>query len=398
MEGTDYLEKYSFSTPYYKTLVLTPKGIVSRTSNINYTPYQVYVLKGRLLDFLNKHYGSTVDIIPMSIRDGFKMRLNFYVSDGSKTFKIEAKIFKEIEQLIEFVTGSEPLLALAYKPKNRYEKLILPFTKLDPRLKPVYKNGKVYVQADEVQNYVEVINQLNVDLVTLLEDYYRRGVIFLTNDNLLDKWELDRLNDTSAKPWVSSPGFTRDTSPTRLFYPDWTDKRVTNYYYDMVGFLNSRIKGEKKIFLYLGGNSVRRHYLSLELNTFLSRSDLLAKQPTNQRFVRKDITYYFSNDYLVAEVDNLEQAQNLATVVDKVKNISFGKVLTFKFSSTNPIQSYVKASNDLNLITAKNDSVNYVVDEPAKPHVLSILYRGKENHLQMKSKIRLKASSSLSKN
>ncbi len=363
MEGTDYLRKYSFSTPYYKTLVLDPKGVISRTSDINYTPYQVYVLKGRLLDFMNEHYGPTIDVIPMSIRDGFKMRLNFYVSDGSKTFKIEPKKFKEIEQLIEFITGSEPLLALAYKPKNKYEKMILPFMKFDPRLKPVYKNGKVYVQADETQNYVEVIDKLNTDLAKLFEDYYKRGVIFLTNDDLLDKWNLNQL----------------DRETPRLFYPEWIDKRITDYYHDMVGFLNSRILGERRIFLYLGGNSVRRHYLSIELNNFLNQPGM------------NDITYSFSSHYLIAEVDDLEQAQNLATIVDKVRSRSHGKVLTFKFSSAKRIQSYVKAGNDLKLITTKNDFVNYQVDEQAKPHVLSILYRGKENHLQVKSKIRFRA-------
>lgn len=219
---------------------------------------------------------------------------------------------------------------------------LISYVGIDDSLNPHIDEIGLHVEIGWIPQYTELYRLLSINLIEKLLEMYDDGCVIEPNETIKDKWLLVPQDDRKI-----------------IYAPIWRDTRITNNYGSMVNFLQTRILGIKTINFKLDTNETIRHYLI----------HLMNERNLSNNFI---MTKY----YLKIEIDDLYQAQLIATLIDYAIDKANGIV----------ILKHVKHQRDIEIYQMINDMINiphtfvsYRTDDVQRPYTASFLFDYKSN-------------------
>ena len=129
-------------------------------------------------------------------------------------------------------------------PKS-WVKHILPFVDVPKRYKPYIDDQGLLVTLTIEKEPHRIYEELTVYVMEQIERLYDDGVMIIRDQDLIKSWALEAINEKE-----------------NLYYPVWVDRRITDHYSGPVGFLRSRLQGDKTLSIDVGMSLSIRHNIS----------------------------------------------------------------------------------------------------------------------------------------
>lgn len=223
--------------------ILTPfTRTIGENGYNNYTPYQLFCLKSRLMPYLIQKYGDvsaqfiSVYEDPGSTLSGSFTTLSVHITRNSDPIPLSENNRKEIQTWVNYIAGSTPFYALILDYKiplyikgklidSLWLKSILPYLIIPDDINPFIENGKLHGTFAHLDDYNLGYNTLLDDLINQIEDMYLGGYIVSAESIAID-WELVPVSDDG-----------------KLYKPNWSDWNIP----DMVRFLERKILEEQEL-------------------------------------------------------------------------------------------------------------------------------------------------------
>lgn len=310
------------NTPYYNTIIEIPLTSCGNMSSSNYTPYNLFCLTTQIETFLAEKERSQV-INRITIEEDGKMAMKFVTYlQGEELEMAQAEMDK--------IVNNSPFFCVLYSARleNKYPaswvRNLLPFIEISGYYNPYVYEDRLYVNLALTNDYMKIYDSLYKNVQKQLKKRYKQGCI-LEAQSIVNDWSLYAIDIDES-----------------LFIPTWKDKRFAP---DITYFLHTRLYGDKIIKFKLPHSLPMMHNIALYLHR----------------------PFYFVSEiekpaYLFTEVENLQEAQEIADLVEEAMYSVIGQVYTKSFSS------YEKAEK-LN----KENSVIYLDYGRRKPYTLSVL-------------------------
>jgi hypothetical protein len=338
-------------TPYYRELgIYYPSGnIVTREESdntdgvepyvvgcqslpdANYGPYDLFVLRTKLLPQLQQlNKGYDIGFARFEVNNTMRMTIN--VLDGGEFVSLDkeqaAQIQRWIDEAIAFEREYSLLITsralIQYKGKqipSYWVASMLPYVVINDIYQPFYHKGAIYIMLNPDEDFNSQWSLLHEQVIKTLIELHQDGAIVChpeRDELVIDDWAL--------LPFNPSPAPEQDdlSQEALLYYPDWSDPRFAP---DQQLFIRERLAGEKRIRLAVKSN-VARHILTQELVQL--QEELPVCTPT---VCPPKLEYTFSRCCLEIECQNLDQAQKLADLVDRVNETAYGRIVSLVATS-----------------------------------------------------------------
>ena len=415
-------------TPYYRTTSGKSPIDIGQLQDFEYTPYQIYALKTRLLDFLADNYPEINVVVSFrSVLKNHLMKLYVYFTTEGKETKFSQSQSKSLTEFVKFVTGEEPYISLLYRPYKiisrnliipiRYSRMIIPYLKLDYSIRPFYRGGKILVDASNIINYVEVLSDMILDIKRKIVSFYRLGAISYINGPMIKQWNLKRIdkiyeNSSMILKEVNTLNTLSDigevigetntlsriqflAKPTRIggVDTDVTDEPVTTSTTEIIQgeIIQGREVGviplDSEISVVSDGlyvptwkdERITCYYQGL-VNFLQSRIDgdkklhlYVGSNNVTRHWVSKSMikltnNFYFDGNYFVVTVMNLDESRKISSMIDDIRSLSEGKVVVAISTRPSWIGYYTSAANSIN---PKYECISYRINDPDFPLAFS---------------------------
>jgi len=214
-------------TPFFNQIDENSTSILAQDEELiaNYTSYDLFCLKTRLLLFLKEDEMVQFKKVLLNNR----MVVTIKILDGS----IERNLTpNEKEQLKGYINEITEEIIISNGRKERsycllyyyntsinipeeYQQLILPYLEIETDTAKIkIRNSQVFASIPETynfKNYQEIYEELNIKIVTMLKNAYKEGYI-PCDQNFKGNWELVQVNKNTCKPNWNYPSFIPDKS------------------------------------------------------------------------------------------------------------------------------------------------------------------------------------------
>lgn len=318
-----------------------------------YTPYRIFVMETRLYPLIYKMFNFNIYICPKSVFNSKKNRMDVYlhITDILKnetvtltteqTEIIQNKIDEIVSKDIDYalIDINEFYKSLVTKYPMSWVRSVIEYTGLDDEYNPFIKEEGIYLTFNSNSNYKEDYYNVCNFLKNRIEEFYSKGVIVLSNiinsDNkkqLVKNWDLMAID--------------KEEKVKRIFQPDWKDLRFAE---NQVDFLIRKIEGDPYIHILLPDNLVKRHFI------FKSIKNL----------------FIVEGSYIKIKVDNIKEAQTVATLITSQISKSEGRIVTLSAFRMSEIYLFMEYANKFE----KDEYVNYSVSNNETPYMFSCLLK-----------------------
>ncbi len=266
--------------------------------DFNYTPYDLFCLRTKLLMAVPDILGYSIDIqLPSAEKDN-RMFVVVAITLGQEEVEISTSNRDKIRLLVEEYTSSDPksCLLFSWKASTRLDdgtpidsswvRSMLPYISIPGQYFPSVGNNGIYLNLKDVIDYVEVYNSLNMSIRDQIIVMHQNS--YMTKmGHIAENWGLISLDEDKT-----------------LFRATWVDLRFAK---STINFLLSRISGERRIRMPIRNSWVLRH------NIYVS---LFGKF--------KEISFDSTN--VLVSVDSLSEARQAASIIEYVQATSSGDV------------------------------------------------------------------------
>lgn len=299
----------------------------------------------------------------------------YHSSYGTVTIRLSDKPLKILGNIThDHVTANKPD-DLYYLPQSIYDRTtetvkqypkswfnkMLAYIDLDSRYNPFITEEGIWLSFNPKSNFQIAYNQTVEFILNNIDRYYQRGYIWAPNAwKFALNWKLERVDvqDRIA----------------RLWRPTWTDNRFAINPVDFLLHILNQKSETKTITFTLSDNLVRQHYIVKNL------------LDNNKEFL-------VDNDQIKVEVNDLDDTQDVASLIEQADNTANGKVALFvvpRLSWVLLIQDVLLAEN-----TKEDNIVVWTSTDIIEPYTVSVLIskqlEGKayQDYITEKVKIRL---------
>ncbi len=314
----------------------------------NYDNYTMLSLNSRLSTWIHKNWGENVYITfqgRKKAREQNKLYIIIRPMIGENYLEMTDSMINELQTAFGNINDFKSVLLYSDEQiildsgimiPRQWIRELLPYAYINPELNPYVDDLGLFVRIDNYPDFTEIMQKLSINLVEQLETMYMDGYVYNPPSEIIRKWSLNTHNIHKE-----------------VYYPSWTDNRITLTSGGKYNFIFDRINGKKTIDYFVGNDNVVKHTLSLMLDT-------------------KEITYV--GEYARVRVDNLEEAQKIASNVEYAKYIASGIVLIKYVTSMDDVKLY-KEIGSVNQNVLKYDSVAvYKSSDIQKPYLVSFLF------------------------
>lgn len=269
----------------------------------NFIPYDIYATNTKLQNLMNLYDPSIrLEIEPEVETDGNYV---IHAYDATTRISIPEMIAQGVRDEILPTLGDRFAVLLSSAKSISYQGYCLPNYWLSAVLPHIeiygypfkHDYGVLYVDISSKRYYVEIRNQLLMDLMDVLLEMYHRGVVAID----VEGWNLEEYQYATTKNKIRAYG---------LFAPRW---RNTLFAPNPVNFLLDRLAGRQHLKFNVGSNLVTRYFVG----------ELLTKNEIKFSFLEDHVlvvcrSYTESSkiSYLVAKGVRKSQDQPMNVVFD----------------------------------------------------------------------------------
>ena len=323
-----------------------------------YTPYRIFVMETRLYPLIYKMFPFNIYICPKSVYNSKKNRMDVYLNitkilkdseenvDLTETQKeiIQNQIDKITSQDIDYalIDIHEFHKSLVVKYPFSWFRTIIEYTGLDDEYNPFIREEGIYLTFDPDTEYKKDYYKVCEFFKTRIEEFYSRGIIVL--NNIIESEKKEKL----VKDW-NLISIDNEEIVKRIFEPNWKDSRFAE---NQVDFLLRKVQQDPYIRILLPDNLVKRY------------------------FIFKSLTKPFivEGSYLKIKVENIREAQEIASLITHERSKSKGRVLTLAASRMSEIYLFFEYAEKFK----KGECVSYSVSNNENPFMFSCLLNEKD--------------------
>ena len=346
----------TLTTPYYRSLTIIPAEGCADQSTSSYTPYDIFCLQTRLYPIVYQMLGRNVLLLfeDEYVNERMELVLKLVRVGSAQNFlgtmdhvKLKKKQQKILNEAIDKITAEHMGYCLIDKQElllsvgkiypthwfyTMMEYVILPI-EYNPFLSSARYSGNesdrggIYLTFNPESDYKTAYNSVCKLLLDTIAKYYEEGVVYRPY-SIIDSWSLEQV----------------DTQTNRLYRPTWRDDRFAP---NLVEFLLRKIQGDPYIRLPISSNLVTRHYIASILNEY-------------------EIAVIFEGDYARIQVNNLEEAQKIASLVTSVTGLGSDQKVVIR-NLAGQVESF------MNSIPPEINCISYQTSNIEKPYTVSCL-------------------------
>lgn len=373
-------------TPYYYG-ELSPEYL--NRINIpafNFTQYSLFVLKTNLLPWLREEFGTALNIryeiryqnVP-SVNFDTKSQVGPLGPDSTSNLAVEKisnlqtgahyviiplngntpykntdpeylnKIQRKVYEICQTSNGALIDVNNIYMSLNRLSGItvinrdwimkILPYIHVNKEIHSYINKYGLGIKLDKIKDYDIVYNEIFNNITSKLLEMYHKGYIVDPDNTTIKNWKL-----------------INESSDTRLYYPAWTDARISDNYEGIVNFLYTRMMGDTSMKYHIGLNDVTRHFVA----------DALLKAGYDSFFV---------DEHVIFRSLNIDDTIKILSIIDIALVTGIGKVYVWSCASKKILETKLKyLSNHEN--SYFSSATMYYILRPSTPYVLSVLLTG----------------------
>lgn len=327
------------NTPFYRTMPEISARSCGNMASVNYSPYQLFCITTQLEAYLTEMGRPQVLAYvsrPENSRMMLKVRTNLTGEDLEKAQKKLDEILSE--RPLFCLLFSVPIETSLPQPWLRE---VLPFVSIPDDVNGFVFSNALYVNLALSNDYTRFYDQLATSVRNQLGNWYRQGYI-RSAENIAEKWKLETVDQNQ-----------------RLFRPTWSDSRFAP---QLTQFLLGRLHGEREISIAIEPSLPQMHNVSLELNRIGKNFHFVG----NRLDLICEGTRCSRNTFVFLEVDGVDEAQQMASLIREAAYSVIGTVFTRSFASMADAQAQVEKDD---LVSASI----YKLDGQISPYVVSVL-------------------------
>ena len=356
-------------TPYYRDIIeVTSNPFWYEKQSQNYIPYNFYVITTRL----RPNVPSTYYIDYASYKLNGKMQFAVQFMDGINVVQLTNDDANKYQKLVDDIIVTYPdHCTLFYKDQifistsqyiplpNQWVNSILPYCYnhlLDQQYDPLYMNDQVLINISPTRSYYDI----NIDDHTTTNYYYEYDKVFFNLQELFINTLYDiykqgaivlnpSLDKTFIEKWSLIPLYnnTNQANETQIYIATWRDERFAP---NITEFLSDRLHDIKYIPISLNNHSINNNLIEISAKQSVSMhliANQLKQYPNNN--------YYFLNNSLYIDADNIELISHITNIVNnniyKTNNditLEITNVPVVKDINNNPNVVIYKNINNIN--------------------------------------------------
>ena len=388
-------------TPFYQTIPDVGPGKCDEQPLFTYSPYLLFVLRSRLITFLQNLLHKNIGVqFPIKRREN-----RFYVTvvptQGGKAVLISRDEANITEKFIANLTPEQQRFVILFTNdliQSLNNKLIhsswisqvLPFLQLDSLVRPQIGPNGIEIDLSKVSNYDQWYQTLVVKVVKQLRSMYAKGYLVDPPESLIHNWRLVPVelksftvfNEKTGKGLIIDPTkfpIKSNIRKSRLYYANWADGRITGSYGGMTGFLLSCLAKEpapKSDNLGQLHGPLKDHYIDYALSSDSTQTDPEAQAGSlvKRHFIARllgqhNINLIFHGNWLRFQANDLNQTQFILALITEAIGQAAGKVITFMVTRPSWLKLYQAVSRQLGF----KDCVGYRIDDPQRPYLFSCI-------------------------
>lgn len=214
--------------PYYREI---SNFLPSAVSRANYTPYHLFCLKKNIMGLI-REINPKCDISFPTKKYDDSMIVTMQLYKAGEAINPDSIMYDLITDNLQSYIDMYPF-CLVYRLSDVTKKYnaewatnILPY--IANKTEVLYNGSEIFVNLEDVPNHHTKWQEMYNRITHLLSDYYRRGIVYKPNFELIKKWHLKRIDN-------------------ELYEAVWQ----YNFTYDKIEFLYSN---NKRMMIYLGEN------------------------------------------------------------------------------------------------------------------------------------------------
>lgn len=389
----DFLVK----TPFYRNIIDIGEKINTEQIYQNYSDYDLFCLKTKLQTILSSN-GSSDHITMLSVPINNRMVITVNLLRYGKYVKLSREDIAYLQKITDTSLGSYPKHCILYSLDNhrlKYERSwmisVLSYLNIPIEYNPFIMNNNIYVEFDSNSLYYDLYNMLVNNIEKQFNTFYKIGTVVCSEKMAID-WNLtlvpnliapaeislanivsyalhsDKWADQSTKELTKMTNFDRiadqsmleSTGHTGLYMATWKDRRFAQ---DITQFLSRLHSG--MIELSIGNNFVNQYQICLKFN-------------------KLNIVPKINNDKIYLPASTLKEARKLASLVEKAKFTSQGKVMVIQVGAFDMFDQYKNIA--LDLWPNSNASISLTSDQ-IHPYKIYIKIPYTEDLLKSMSKV-----------
>ncbi len=355
-------------TPFYRFINKTEVVDYIEEPLFNYKPYNLFVLKTLLYPWIQKKINKDLTISFISKPRKDKLYLTVVLLNGGIPFKLNLPQIKDLQSKVDQITSSPLRGALIFSystflanngrllPRAWLDD-ILPYINLNEELNSYITHDGIMVELGQLVEYKRIYSKLVDKISNTISHMYISGFIVNPSQKIIENWNLVEVGDDK-----------------QLYHPTWVDLRITRSYGSLTDFLLSRINGDLSVNYYVTSNWFTRHQIARHLSKLF-------------------FNVTFINDYARILINNLSEAQKVASVIDQQISTGIGKVTTLLANRSSWITLYIYSAKQLGY----NDCLGYKITNPNRSWIFSCVIPLNGNINYYKLNIRIKAFEILNK-
>lgn len=349
-----------FSTPYYRTFTVVPNIGTGTESTFKYNSYNLFCLETRLYPYIYKLLNRRDVIIYFKgIEEDNRMNLKILLSERDNKITLSDKHMENIQEKINEITSvnedyclidkDELYYSLGSKINQGWYNQILQYVNFNTEYNPFIKPEGIYLAINPESDFNTAYNEVCNKIVKQIDDLYENGAV-LHAESIKDDWLLETIDINEMN--------------TEIYQPMWKDYRFAP---NLVDFLLEKIRKNPYISIKIPDNLVKRHFISFNLSN-------LGKE------------VIFENTEVKIKVDNLDEAQRVASLVDQGIKTGYGRVITFQMKTVDDVLLMIQvAKKQLN----DPECTGYRISNPNEPYIFSCLLNEEDRNVSNTVRIKL---------
>jgi hypothetical protein len=332
----------SIRTTYFKYLTTEGESCIEPPEP-NYTPYNLFCLHTQIypvimsllgknsgIRFESKHHDNKLYVYIIPIKEGERIKLTVFQKDLITTVMNEATTVNKLNFCVLITADLKIISRYGIIPYD-YKRSILEYINIEEKYNPYIRDGHVYINLIEEENYDKIYNEILINVMTQISTFYEKGYI-LHCDRIKDNWRLISQDEDRE-----------------LFSPNWWDERIFKYQSPVEFFMN--LLDNNFIEIEVGYDMLIRHYISIKL--------------INDKFAYK-------NSKLRCQIDSYEELKKLLGYIEYVNSFK-GNVITLPCSSFEQVEMYTQVAQKYIDQTKEIPCIGYSVIDSTYPVIFSCL-------------------------
>ncbi len=340
------------STPYYRTLAPTNVIGCDDEPDFTYGPYDLFCMETRLYPIVYRMFGRDVEIIFKGVHQNNRMEIKIHlvkittittgpIPNEDIDISEEQKIIldRAVSRIVTdnlgycLIDRNELYISARRNYPRTWFNEVVGYIQISSEYNPFIRTEGIYLTFNPVADFKTAYNDVVKTLLDTLDQFYKDGVVYGAG-NIAIPWKLERLDYEEVRP--------------KLYQPTWADKRFGAH---LAEFIQAKINGDPYIRLKVSDNLVKRHYISSSLS-------------------QEGITMIFEGSHIKIPVDNLDDAQYVASLVVSSQRVAEGKVVTYATNRLSWVYLYIDAANEL---LDSPGCTGYQTSDTEKPFMFSCL-------------------------